>query len=228
MLVKDTKLFIDPFLIFKFDNPFFKGAHDKLIGFFNEAFKLASKSGNNHNSLSYKKLSNMLLFPEVEELCLGFSNESTRGSGSGYGYRESMIKAIYTSIKLGITKYDHFEEIGIFDEGIGCDRISDITANILKKNIIEYTQHICNEYNLPMEKKHLRHVDFDFNRLRWESDNIDLPINPFNKKAVLLVPEKFLRELPVISPDEFWDFLWDNKKIVSSIVRKLPSGTTES
>jgi hypothetical protein len=211
ILVRDTKLFIDPFLIFRSQNVYFKDSHNKLITFFNKVFELASKSGENKESLSYKKLLNMLLFPEVQEICLGYSDNSINGSGSGEGFRENILDGIFESIRAGINEYKHFEEIGIFGEGIGCDRISDITANILKSNIIKFTQDICSEYKIPVKETTMRHIDFDFNYLRWIDGKAKLPVNPYNGKSVLLIPEEFLRELPVICAEGFWDYLWDNR-----------------
>ena len=40
---------------------------------------------------------------------------------------------------------------------------------------------------------------------------IALPKNPYNNQPVLLVPEKYLRDLPTISSDTFWDFCYTNE-----------------
>ncbi|ARW05750.1 hypothetical protein [Bacillus atrophaeus] len=85
----DTKLFIDPFLLFSYSEKHFNNAHSKIIEFFNEAFLLAAKSSGVPSSLSYKKLISMLTFPEVEEICLGYTNKSTGGSGGGKAFSHS-------------------------------------------------------------------------------------------------------------------------------------------
>jgi hypothetical protein len=211
ILIRDTRLFIDPFLIFKSNDILFKNSHDKLINFFNKAFELAARSGGNKDTNSYRKLLNILLFPEVSELCLGYTNEGIRGLGSGDIYRDNIIEGIYISIKKGLKNYKHFEEVAIFCEGIGCDRISDITANILKKEFIKYTQSICKKMRIKMQDFKIKHLEFDFEFLRWLDGNECLPSNPYSEKSIILVPKNFLNELPVISPKEFRDYIWTNK-----------------
>ena len=35
-----------------------------------------------------------------------------------------------------------FELLGVFQEGIGCDRVSDLITFILRENILQYTQRV--------------------------------------------------------------------------------------
>lgn len=210
ILVADTELFVDPFATFNETDEFFADSFDRIIRFFNEAFKLAVKSGRDISSISYKKLQDMLVFPEINEIGLGYSG-SNSGAGASKHFRDQMIGAIYYSIQRGLEEYRHFEEIGIFEEGIGCDRISDITCNILKSNIIRYTQNICNELNVPMIPLRMRHIDFDFNQLRWVDGIVNLPYNKYKNRGILLVPERFVRDLPTINADDFKDYIWDIK-----------------
>lgn len=210
ILVADTELFVDPFATFRSTDEFFADSFDRIIKFFNEAFKLAAKSERNIHSISYKKLEDMLVFPEVNEMGLGYS-DSNSGAGASKHFRDQMIGAIYYSIERGLKEYRHFEEIGIFEEGIGCDRISDITCNILKPNIIKYTQNICKELNIPMVQVKMRHIDFDFNQLRWIDGIVDLPYNRYKKRGILLIPDTFINDLPTINADDFKDYIWNAK-----------------
>ena len=209
ILDHDTNLFIDPFLIFESDLPGFEHAHDKIIDFFNEAFRLAAETRGRRRSLGFEKLLNMLMFPEVPELCLGYTRASTSGAGSGRGFSSVIAAGVLESIARGITEVRHFEEIGLLHEGIGCDRISDITANILKPELMAYTQGICDHHQIPVYEVWMRHTDFDTVYLRWKTGMVQLPRNPCDDRGVLLVPAQFLRHLPTINPEDFWDYLWD-------------------
>ncbi|GAJ01895.1 unnamed protein product, partial [marine sediment metagenome] len=204
-------MFIDPFLIFKSNDILFKNSHDKLINFFIKAFELAARSGGKKDTNNYGKLLNMLLFPEVSELCLGYTNKGIRGSGSGEICRDKIIEGIYIYIEKSLKNYKHFEEVAIFCEGIGCDKISDITANILKKEFIKYTQSICKKVRIKMQDSEIKHLEFDSESLRWLDGNECLPSNPHSEKPIILVPKNFLNELPVISPKGFRDYIWTNK-----------------
>lgn len=211
ILFRDTKLFIDPFLIFKSNHPNFQNAHEELIWFFNKAFNLGVESQGIRRHPAHKKLEAMLLFPEVSEICLGYTAGGTGGSGSGGGFSKAIIAGILESISLGLTEVTHFEEIALFHQGIGPDRISDITANILKRRFINYTQEVCRKFNIPTRRVRLANSDFDYDFLRWEWDTVQLPWNPYSERGIILVPQEFLRTLPVISPEEFWEHLWTDK-----------------
>src|SRR5260370_9024044 len=94
LLSYDTRLFIDPFLIFQTANPQFKHAHDKMVRHFNYVFELIAKSSGNTNSIHYRRALSLLLFPEVYEICLGFSKDTTKGQGSAHGFSKLIANAI--------------------------------------------------------------------------------------------------------------------------------------
>jgi hypothetical protein len=212
ILVRDTKLFVDPFLIFRSQMTRFRNAHTSIISFFNERFKIAASSNKDVQDVRYRNLHHTLLFPEVEEICLGYAGDSIDGLGSGRKHAKSIVEGIYESIERGIITISHFEELGIFKEGIGCDLISDITVNLLKPDLVKYTQDICREKGVSLSKCHLRHACFYEEHDQWQDKYVDLPLNPFKKdRGIILVPKEFLRELPTINPDDFFDYCWDNR-----------------
>ena len=209
ILIADTELFVDPFAVFEENDGIFEGAFEKIIRFFNEAFKLAAATPERQGVL-FGKLQSMMTFPEVNEIGLGYS-DSNSGSGAAKLFRNQIIDSLYRSIERGMEEYRHFEEIGIFEKGIGCDRISDITCNILKEELILYTQQICRKLNIPMMPVKMRHIRFDFTHLRWIDGTVDLPYNKYKNRGILLVPNRFLNDLPTINPDGFKDYIWDSK-----------------
>lgn len=209
ILVADTELFVDPFSVFEEKDGFFADSFNKIIRFFNEGFKLAATCPS-RQGVYYKKLESMMTFPEINEIGLGYSG-SNSGAGAAKWFRNQIINSIYGSISRGLDGFRHFEEIGIFEKGIGCDRISDITCNILKEEIISYTQDICRKHNIPLTPVKMKNIRFDFNHLRWVSGVVDLPFNNIKGKGILLIPKRFLNDLPTINPDGFKDYIWDNK-----------------
>ncbi|MGY4691009.1 hypothetical protein [Salibacterium sp. K-3] len=205
----DTELFIDPFLLFEYEKAPFTQTHNKIIHFFNEAFKLGAKSSRSKGSIIENKLQRMVTFPEVDEICLGYSGNSTGGSGTGEGFSESIVSSIHNAINIGVQNFNHFEEIAILESGIGRDRISDICANIIKDELIEYTQNICYKYSIPTENFNVRTFNYKF--LIWQKKEYLLPQNPYNKKPLLLVPQNILKDLPSIGPDNFIDWAWSTE-----------------
>jgi len=83
ILTLDTKLFIDPFLIYDNEKDEFIGSHDDIVGLFDDAFSLIAKADGDKTNINWKRALNLLLFPEVEEICLGYTSSGTQGSGTG-------------------------------------------------------------------------------------------------------------------------------------------------
>lgn len=213
----DTKLFIDPFLIYSAEEGYFIGSHKEIIDFFNDAFSFIAKSGGNRDSIYWKRAEALLVFPEAEELCIGYSGSSTKGSGSGKGFAKIIADALWEAVCAGKENLNHFEEVGILREGIGADRISDITATLLRHRLITYTQNVCHTFNVPTKRVRFRQGSYNKEFNRWVPHTTDLPINPYNDKPILLVPQKYIRELPTITADDFWDYCYVNENEVLRI-----------
>ncbi len=211
-LVEDTMFFVDPFLIYQKDDELWRDAHDVLTRHFNVAIELVAKSNLDEKSLAWKKAKRMLTFPEPDEVCLGYSLGSAEGGGSGPKGADSMLANIKTAISHGLENVANFEELTLFGENIGADRISDITINILKSKFITYTQAVCSRHNIPVENFRIRNPTFDTTYNRWVDGNVQLPRNPARQAPLILVPESFLRDLPKPFLDyrDFWAYAWDN------------------
>ena len=46
----DTKLFIDPFLVYSFGDGGFQGSHDEVISFFNSVFHIIARASEDYHS----------------------------------------------------------------------------------------------------------------------------------------------------------------------------------
>lgn len=211
VLSLDTPLFLDPFLLYEEEKGVFEGSHREIIRFFDSVFQLIAKSGGNKESLRYQKVLDILLFPEVEELCLGFATKGTKGSGTGRGSSRTIASALWAAIQAGLVEIRHFEEIGILHEGIGADRISDITAGILRRRLVAYTNAICRRHKVPVQTFRYQHGYYDFEQERWRPIKVELPYNSHSNKAVLLVPRHYLKTLPTINAEDFWDYSYTNQ-----------------
>lgn len=122
-----------------------------------------------------------------------------------------MLRAARTTVELGIKSVSHFEEMVLFQEQVGADRIGDITCNVLKVRFIKYTQQVCRRHNLTTQPLPVPHASWSRRFKRWDNEIADLPLNPFTGRAVLLSPQRFLRQLPTVDPDEFWDWVFANE-----------------
>jgi hypothetical protein len=204
ILNADTQLFVDPFLVFRETTGSWAGAHSRIISHFERAFLLIAEGNRNPNSVPYRKASALLVFTEPREFCLGYTARGTAGAGSGVGYARLISTAIADAIKRGLLHPRHFEELGILNEGIGADRISDITCTILKPKLIEYTQAIARRHGIPLSHGLLYGSRFDERRLRFEIGRVRTPVNPFTEGPLLFVPKRFLRQLPTLNAEAWW------------------------
>jgi len=205
----DTQLFIDPFLLYAQEEGHFLGSHEEVIRFFNHAFRLIARAQGNSSSVTYKKAVQDLILPEVEELCLGYTAAGTRGSGSGIKLAKVIAAALWEAIQAGLEEITHFEEINILRAGIGADRISDITACLLRRRLANYTYEICQKYNIPVKAVRYIRGYYDVDQERWAPIEAQLPYNPYNDKSILLAPRRYLRDLPTINADDFWDYCYN-------------------
>lgn len=207
----DTALFLDPFLIYADEEGHFVGSHEEVINFFDSVFKLLASSSGESSSVRYLKALNNLEFPEVKELCLGYTAEGTDGLGSGPKLAKLIADGLMEAIRAGLHEITHFEEIGIIRENIGPDRIGDITAGILRWRLAAFTKDVCDQHGIPT--RIYRHPRGRYDRVRglWVPLTMHLPENPVNPKGILLAPQKYLRALPTINADDFWDYCYKNE-----------------
>lgn len=237
----DTQLFIDPFLIYKESSGRWKNAGDQIAQYFQEGFEILAGHQDRPESLQYRKTVQLMIFPEPSEFGLGYTARSKSGSGTADGFALRIVGAMAEAIKRGLKNLHHFEELGILVDRIGKDRISDIAANILKPNFIDYTQDVCRELGIPLVEVEVPHAEFDEMRLRWVSARFELPVNPETGDAVLLTPKRFLRELPTLDAHEWWiwvepyfrdDINMDlasklNKEDIVALARRYPEKVRE-
>lgn len=202
-LTIDTKLFIDPLLLLDAGGEWAE-AHRELIAHFVRCYELIAKA-TGKTSVSAHASRRLLTFPEPSELGLGYTAAGTRGSGSGDSYAERMADGIAVAIAAGLSHPEHIEEIGILNEGIGADRISDATANVIKARLIAYTQQVSHRHHVPLERHKVRHARVTLDMARWHDDEVELPTNPTSGRPLLLVPEFLLSKLPTLNAEDWFD-----------------------
>ncbi|MEU8368740.1 hypothetical protein [Micromonospora tulbaghiae] len=212
LLTMDTNLCVDSFLVFQDRDARWAPAHDHILDFFSVVFDLVRVSKGDEKSLAWRQAMRLLLFPEPSEFCLGVSESSTMGAGTGSGMQDGMLEGIRTAVGLGIDNVPHMEMLALFQGGMGLDRMSDATCNILKSYFIKYTQDVARRHGIATRRFRVRNASWSEQFARWNDLEVDLPANPFTKRPhpVLLVPRRFLRDIPVASADGFWSYAWRN------------------
>lgn len=202
----DSNFGVDPFLIYQDDSPRWSTAHDHILKFFAVVFDCVRRADGNRGSLYWKIAEQLLLFREPAEFCLGVSAKSPFGAGSGEGLQREMLESISVALAHGRDTVPHMEYIDVLAGGLGLDRISDMTCNILKSYFINYTQDVCRRHGIPMTSILMHNADWSADDYEWISKRVELPVNPAysaRRLPILLTPEVFIRDIPVASADGF-------------------------
>lgn len=179
----DTRLFLDPHLLKHTEVPEFIGAYEHLKSRFGDIARLLLAS-DVEADLFWKRADRLMKWPEVKGLCIGYSKESTDGSGIGPELRTQLLRTAKQILLKGINDSEIFELVGMFQERFGPDRISDMTANVIRQELEEFTKRILEEVSEQWTNQIPR-------------DNDGTPRNPVNGSPLLLVPRSLLRDIPV-------------------------------
>lgn len=198
----DRRLGIDPFLLYCSPRADFQKAHGLLLQFFRRVIEII-QAGDTEFAQQ------LVICPEPREIGLGYTKAGTSGSGVGPELAREIVYTFQNSPALLARGLRHIEEIQLICPGVGPDRISDITANVLKAFLINYTQEQCNSWSLPISRDVPINHYFDFRDFDWSDGYFDLPTNPSTGDPVLFVPRRILRILPWINYD---DYLGEYKK----------------
>lgn len=162
----------------------FTGAYEKVNKRFDQVGRLLSNSSSTNDKF-FRAALTMFHFPEVNGICLGYSN-GKRGSGIGEKIRRQILSDAKQIIDVGVKDPEMFHLVGLFEQNVGPDRLSDMIACIIKEDIEAYTRRINQELEITPE----RYSDFEFVE--------GILLNPYKKKQpVLLVPKDILHELPI-------------------------------
>lgn len=184
----DSHFFINIKLLQNTSIPEFKGAYDKINNFFGEIGLLlsAASEGDKLYNAAYKRF----YFPEVNGLNLGFAS-GTHGNGFGEKLRRKIISDAFQIIKAGCVQPEIFHLIGLFEDSVGPDRLSDMFGRLLYDNIIAFTKRVNKELGITQKR---------YPRLKFADD---IPLNPYKKGVpILLLPEELLHKLPIAKD---WD-----------------------
>lgn len=180
----DTRVFIDPALLELCTEPEFVGARSKVEVYFSNIITLLRHS-KRRGDMYWKQANKRLTFKELSGTCFGYSQNGTGGNAIGAVLRDSILNTIKELMTEGETDPVLFELLGVFQEDIGCDRVSDLITFILSEEILQYTQRVVALADIPSIKVHFGSRQYLTCR------------NPHNQKPLLLLPSKILSPLPI-------------------------------
>lgn len=214
----DTPVYVDPYAIEIRDDIWAAQASDHIRTFFKEVLEALR----DHNSARAVEMMSHL--HEPQETFLGVSRGSPQGRGVGKGQAQQLIAAIRQSRAYSTGLLSDLSEMALYVEGIDRDKISDLTTNIIRGLLVEYTLQQCDLYDIK-PRRYIGPPMWDARRKNWVSREVNLP--HIKDQAVLLVPKYIVRRRLSLDSQEFYnkqitDFLiTENIRANSSLVQTL-------
>lgn len=186
ILNSDTKLFVDPLLIHKSQNALIKRDGRKAVEHaFNNVIGLVDISGAEGDA-AWKGAFKALNLEERPETSLGYGGAGNSGSSPPAKTRTGILRTAKQIITLGEKNPDMIPLMGLFEEGVGPDILSDMTTNFLLPVLCEITEQFCSSIGVPIRAFGPKY------------SNRSLPENPYRpSEPVILVPRDLLRDLPL-------------------------------
>lgn len=193
-LLSDTPLFIDPMLIMYNDDEEIRNQYQNLVKYL-LFLKNKAKSDLCNDEINY-----YFSFKEIKNNWLGMSLSGNQGLALGIQFASELYKYIQEVCEThSITNQIHVEKMFLLNKGVGRDKISDWTTNILLEFFVDYTEKFARQY-LDETKCSVFSIDkccFDYDNEIFKPKKAYLPfvINKRGKKEfVLLTPVSILRK----------------------------------
>ncbi|MFD3266334.1 hypothetical protein [Phenylobacterium ferrooxidans] len=193
----DTRLFVDPYAIDIRGDAWSSDCSRHLRSFFNA---LIGALRNNDDARAEHLASHL---HETNETFLGLSKGRPQGRGIGRDQALQILDALKRSRAVASGLLSELAEAELFIEGIGSDKISDLTTNILRGPLLHYTREQANLWNMPLTANVALSPIWDPNREDWiQAPRETLVIDG---KPVILVPKFSVRKILTLNSQEFYN-----------------------
>jgi len=183
----DNRLFLDPFAISQRPDRWSQDAHRTIVTFFQQVVD-DIRSGREERAKAL--LSNLR---EPNETRLGYSAHRPQGAGIGNFQAEELFEALRDSGAVRTGFISSLEESELMIEGISYDKISDLTTNIIRSHLIDYTKEQCELHAVALRETALPPC-FNPESIQWETRYSELPL--YRNFPVVLVPKSIVRRRP--------------------------------
>lgn len=216
---RDTRVFVDPYALEVKDDQWSNRCANHIRSFF-QAVVHSIRNGDEERAMHL--LSNL---HESQETFLGLSKGVPRGRGIGSENAEQLYAALAGSRAIQTGVISDLAEAELFIPGIGRDKISDLTTNIIRGPLIEYTAEQCELHGVALQEAVVAGPIWEPAREDWVQRTHALPI--VQGRPIILVPKYSVRRRLSLDSREFYDkhfvsFLQaEYQKAAGSLVRVL-------
>jgi hypothetical protein len=195
-LDRDVPLFVDPRAIRLLDSEWAEHGVALVQDFFR--YVLSRIAAGEHDD-AWRLLG---VLREPNETHLGLSRGRPRGHGLGAQSAAEVWKALSESEAVQSGLLEDLEDTILVIPGISNDLISDMTTDIIKRLLIEFTQDSCEFHGIPLTTDVASGPMWNPIRHEWATEFVELPIVAGDK--LLLVPKSIVRRRLEYDPEEYF------------------------
>lgn len=191
----DNKLYIDPERIAMSTHPYATPASEAINDFFDVLCQIAAARDDDalYDLLSFGR--------EPNETHLGLSTLHSCGRGTT---PEIMMPIVHDMISSGMFDaglVTQLSDLHIWTPNFNYDRLSDLTTNIIRSVLVDYTYHQYRIWGLEFRDEDYRRAPaWDFQSHKWAM--VTFPNFMSDRYPTLLVPKSFVGRSMLSSPGE--------------------------
>lgn len=217
----DLMLFCDPFAFLVEQSPWYQECEVLIRDFFSRLIQYI------HDDKKTEAMRLLAHVGEVNEVHLGFSSGASAGLGIGRQKAEQLYEQLTISRAVKTGKLYDLAECDLFIPGIGPDNISDMTINLIRSKLLEYTAQQCQQLGISVSKVQGGFC-WDSHTEAWVNRYAELPV--FQDKQIILVPKAAVRYRLAMEYHEYYskfvlEFLQaENLRADTSLVELLKNG----
>ena len=167
---RDLPIFVDPRAIRLLQSPW----GDECVHLIQDFFQTVMSAIQNGNDIKARKLLRTLREPN--ETHLGLSRGRSRGRALGRSSARDVWQSLKNSEAAKSGLLEDLEDTILMVEGIAADIVSDITTNIIRGPLIEYTHQACRQYGIPMTPDVSSGPLWNPQKKEWYERYVKLPV----------------------------------------------------
>lgn len=180
-LLQDTPLFIDPYFLAQRNDSWSIEASRTVRSFFQQLIALIAAGQIEEAREIFNHLG------EPNETCLGLSEGEPHGRGVGKIDGDKIFKSLLQSKAIQSGLVEDLEDCRIFVDGVDKDKVSDLTTNIIRRHLIDYTAQQCSLWGIQMAPSVPSGFYWNRHERAWQTSYESMLV--IDGKKILLVPK---------------------------------------
>ena len=193
----DLPLFIDPYALSKREDPWSVEASNLVVDFFQQVINHIGKGEDDRARAILSRLK------EPNDTGLGLSKKKRRGRGVSGQQSVDVFEHLKDSSAARTGFLKDLEDCELLIPGISSDKISDITTNIIREKLVEYTSDQCQLHGIPTRSIPAGRF-WDPHRHEWAPEGYaELPT--YKDSRLLFVPKAIVRQQMVFDHQQYYN-----------------------